>query len=566
MLSRLRPYAVGLLVWAFVSAAPSGQTRPPQVQSVGITIEGSVVDPSLAVLPGVTVTLERDGNVVATTSTGTDGKYRFTAVTPGPYTVRARLTGFKVLTRVLTIHDQPAVVQLPLVMAIGQASEEMTVTAATPAVDTKKTTTGAGAGRGGSASGQQVGLSVYGSSANVQWNLQGRSITDLSSNSSPSYFNFDSFEQMPYPGESYARLESNRFRLTSKQPVSTFGADVDTASFTNVRRFLTSGQLPPRDAVRVEELVNYFQFAYPAPRGDKPIAITTEVGDCPWAPSHKLVLVGARAARAPGSRDGSTQPRAAHRRLGLDADAPSELPLIKTALGMFVDTLRDDDRLSIVTYAGTSGVALPPTPARERRADSSRHRRALLPAARPTAARASILAYRIARQAFIPGGVNRVILATDGDFNVGITSQRDLLHLIDARRSPASSCRCSASAPAISRTRRWRCWPTRERTLRVSRLVAGGAPRAHPRGRRDARDRREGREVPGRVQPGDRRGVEADRLREPRAGARRTSTTTARTAGEMGAGHTVTVLYEDGAARCAQPIDAETRDRPRSIR
>ena len=393
MLSRLRPYAVGLLVWAFVSAAPSGQTRPPQVQSVGITIEGSVVDPSLGVLPGVTVTLERDGKIVATATTGTEGKFQFDHVVAGRYSVRAKLDGFKTLVRVLAILDQPSVVRLPIVMEIGQTSEEMTVTSAAPVVDTKKTTTGTsrapwqvadttagggGAGRGGSASGQQA--SPPAAPVAPKWNLEGGSITDLSSNSSPRYQNFDSFEQigspLPYPGESYARLESNRFRLTSEQPVSTFGADVDTASFTNVRRFLSSGQLPPRDAVRVEELVNYFHFAYQAPRGDKPIAITTEVGECPWAPTHKLVLVGARARasqdREPGQRNlvllidvsGSMQ-------------SDDKLPLIKTALGMFVDTLRDDDRLSIVTYAGTSGVALPPTPARDRQTHPSRDRRAV---------------------------------------------------------------------------------------------------------------------------------------------------------------------------------------------
>src|SRR4030095_2430531 len=165
--------------------------------------------------------------------------------------------------------------------------------------------------------------------------------------------------------ESYAHIDPNRFQFTRDEPLSTFGADVDTASYTNVRRFLSRGQLPPHDAVRVEELVNYFRFNYASPRGPQPLALTTEIGDCPWAPSHKLVLIGARArTSAPREIEG--------RNLVLLVDVsgsmapPERLPMIKTALGMFVDTLRADDRIAIVTYAGTSGIALPSTPARDR--------------------------------------------------------------------------------------------------------------------------------------------------------------------------------------------------------
>jgi Ca-activated chloride channel family protein len=236
----------------------------------------------------------------------------------------------------------------------------------------------------------------------------------------------------PRSGETYARIDPNRFQRTRENPLSTFGADVDTAAYTNVRRFLSSGQLPPRDAVRVEELLNYFRFDYAAPRDGRPIALTTEVGDCPWAPSHKLVLVGARAAA-------STAREVAGRNIVLLIDvsgsmAPAErLPLIKTALGLFVDTLRADDTISIVTYAGSSGVALYPSSLRER--DRIQRTIAGLQAGGSTnGAEGLITAYRVARQAFIPGGVNRVIVATDGDFNVGITSQRDLLDLIERER------------------------------------------------------------------------------------------------------------------------------------
>ena len=236
----------------------------------------------------------------------------------------------------------------------------------------------------------------------------------------------------PHSGERYAHVDPNRFQSAFEQPLSTFGADVDTASYTNVRRFLTSGQLPPTDAVRVEEFINYFRFAYTEPRNGRPISLTTEIADCPWAPSHKLVLIGARARAA--------QPREVGGRnivLLLDVSgsmAPVErLPLIKTALSMFVDTLRADDRLAIVTYAGTSGVALPSTPARQRETIQQAIGR-LNAGGSTNGASGLITAYRVAREAFVPGGVNRVILATDGDFNVGVTSQQDLLRLIQRER------------------------------------------------------------------------------------------------------------------------------------
>jgi Ca-activated chloride channel family protein len=207
---------------------------------------------------------------------------------------------------------------------------------------------------------------------------------------------------------------------------------VDTASYANVRRFLTSGQPPPRAAVRLEEMVNYFRFAYAEPRDGRPIAVTTEIADCPWAPSHKLVLIGARAT-LPAPRE------IAGRNLTLLLDvsgsmAPAErLPLIKTALSMFVGTLRPDDTLAIVTYAGTSGIALEPTPAR-RREVIQRAIAGLHAGGSTNGAQGLVTAYRVAREAFIPGGVNRVILATDGDFNVGVTSESGLLELIEHQR------------------------------------------------------------------------------------------------------------------------------------
>jgi Ca-activated chloride channel family protein len=253
---------------------------------------------------------------------------------------------------------------------------------------------------------------VGGSGSGTQWNLA---------------------DQEPRRQETarYAQVEPNRFNLTSVEPLSTFGADVDTASFANVRRFLSEGRLPPADAVRVEEFVNYFKFDYDAPSRDRAVSITSEVGECPWAPGHKLVLVGARAQSAADPE--------APRNLVFLVDVsgsmqPAErLPLLKTALAMFVDTLRPNDEVSIVTYAGSSGVALRPTRARNR--DRILDAIASLGADGSTNGAAGLmLAYRLARERFEAGGVNRIILATDGDFNVGITGKRDLYQLIDREK------------------------------------------------------------------------------------------------------------------------------------
>ena len=421
---------VPLLLLCFIATAiaapqPQGPSRAVVAQTPGATLNGSVVDASLNPLAGVVVTLERDGRVVAKATSGTDGLFSFANVAPGQYRVRADRTGFPTLVRDVRVPANSSTVQLPLVLAraqdampdakMGEASAGgLTRAASPPSPPPAPSMVMAGGGRGGS-----------------------RTAAEMPALPPPSHRPERQDEawsgyRYPHSGERYAHVEPNRFQSAYKNPLSTFGADVDTASYTNVRRFLSQGQLPPRDAVRVEEFVNYFRFDYDLPRDGRPLAMTAEVAECPWAPAHRLVLIGARARAA--------RPREIEGRnlvLLLDVSgsmAPTErLPLIKTALGMFVDTLRPDDRLAIVTYAGTSGVALPSTPMRQR--DVIRRAIDSLQAGGSTnGASGLVMAYRVAREAFIPGGVNRVILATDGDFNVGVTSHGDLLRLIERER------------------------------------------------------------------------------------------------------------------------------------
>ena len=232
--------------------------------------------------------------------------------------------------------------------------------------------------------------------------------------------------------EGYAHLPESPFLSAARNPLSTFSIDVDTASYANVRRFLGSGRLPPPDAVRIEELVNYFRYDYPEPAGAAPFSITTEVAGCPWAPDHRLVLVGLRGRSLDLAR---VPPRNLTFLLDVSGSmsSPDKLPLLKSALRLLASTLREQDRVAIVVYAGAAGVVLPPTSGADREAIEA----ALdsLAAGGSTAGGAGIeLAYRVAARSFLPGGINRVILATDGDFNVGVSSEGELVRLIEEKR------------------------------------------------------------------------------------------------------------------------------------
>lgn len=232
--------------------------------------------------------------------------------------------------------------------------------------------------------------------------------------------------------ESYTHIDENPFIEVSRAPLSTFSIDVDTASYSNTRRFLNDGQLPPKDAVRIEELVNYFSYDYPQPVGTAPFSVTTEVSEAPWNKSHRLVHIGLQGKRIP-----SEQMPPANLVFLLDVSGsmnePNKLPLVKSALKMLIEQLTARDRIAIVVYAGSSGLVLPSTTGDRKGEILAALDR--LEAGGSTNGGAGIqLAYQIAQQNFIQGGSNRVVLATDGDFNVGVTSEGDLVRLIEEKR------------------------------------------------------------------------------------------------------------------------------------
>jgi Ca-activated chloride channel family protein len=237
----------------------------------------------------------------------------------------------------------------------------------------------------------------------------------------------------PVDREQYDEIVENAFIAVAADPLSTFSIDVDRASYSNVRRFIMQqGQLPPRDAVRIEELVNYFPYEYPDPDSNAPIAIHAEVGPAPWKPQHQLVRIGLQARRVkvdnlPASNfvflldvSGSMMPS-------------NKLPLVKSAMRLLVNELRPKDRVAMVVYAGSAGLVLPSTPGDQK--DKILDAIERLEAGGSTAGGAGIrLAYDQAVANFIRGGNNRVILATDGDFNVGASSDAEMVQLIEEKR------------------------------------------------------------------------------------------------------------------------------------
>ena len=232
--------------------------------------------------------------------------------------------------------------------------------------------------------------------------------------------------------EEYKNIEENGFKKVNENPLSTFSIDVDAASYSNMRRYLNRGELPPADAIRTEELINYFSYNYPQPTGKDPVKITTEIGSCPWNKNHRLVRIGLKANEIP-----TEKLPVSNLVFLIDVSGsmygPQRLGLVQSSLKLLVNNLRDTDRVAIVVYSGSAGERLPSTSG----SDKQKIREAIdeLTAGGSTAGGEGIkLAYKIAKKNFVKGGNNRIILCTDGDFNVGVSSNEGLENLIEQER------------------------------------------------------------------------------------------------------------------------------------
>jgi Ca-activated chloride channel homolog len=390
----MRVFAPVLLV-CLLGIGVQQATKPTAVTG---TITGTVSDQAGVAVAGATVELLASQRVQRTTTTDRQGAFRFEGVPAGTYEVRARFAGFTALTASVSVTDKPA---LPLQLTLVGVVASPSATPLIPASEAAKQSQMAGA--------MPPPPAAVGRADFLGWR-----------------------SQPAFNTEAYDRIDENQFHRVTDDPLSTFSIDVDTASYANVRRFLNQGTLPPADAVRIEELINYFHFNYKDPAEDAPFSVNTEVAACPWNPRHRLALIGLQAPRLAQER---TPPRNLVFLIDVSGSMsdPDKLPLVKTAMRMLADTLSAEDRVAIVVYAGASGLVLPSTPG-SRKADIQHAIAELRPGGSTNGAAGIQLAYQVANEGFIKNGINRVILATDGDFNVGVTSQGELIRLIEEKR------------------------------------------------------------------------------------------------------------------------------------
>jgi Ca-activated chloride channel family protein len=372
-----------------------------------LTVRGRITDFSNQQgLVGATVLVK--GTTVATTA-DMAGHYKI-RLPKGHRTVVISLAGYdtqerKVTSRQLNVALKPSIHQLNEVVVSGTAPVHKRQEVAYSVADV------------------QAEPALAGTAARVH--IQG-----APSQASQSFYPMS--RPAPGAGETYAHTQEGGFRSATKDPLSTFSIDVDAASYSNVRRFLNQGQLPPPDAVRIEEMLNYFQYDYPQPTGSQPFSVTTELAACPWNPTHQLVHVGLQ-----GKTVATDKLPPANLVFLVDVSGSmmgdDRLPLVQAGLRLLVKELRPQDKVALVVYAGAAGLVLPPTAGNKR----SEIMRAIdnLRAGGSTAGGAGLrLAYQVARDSFQKDGNNRVILATDGDFNVGEQSDDAMEHLIVQER------------------------------------------------------------------------------------------------------------------------------------
>ncbi len=359
------------------------------------TITGKVTDETGAAIPGVNVLIKDSSRG---TLTDANGKYS------------------------ITVNDEDKIL---LFSFIGYETREVKISGRL-IIDVVMT--------GSIAELEEVEVKAYGSRKGVptsavqrlSGNVSGISVRNADA-SYPAYS-----YQPQFNTEGYSTIHENGYKDVVKQPLSTFSIDVDNASYSNVRRFINQGQLPPVDAVRIEEMINYFSYDYPEPEGKHPFSVTTELSLCPWNHDHQLLHIGLKGK----SMDKEELPPSNLVFL-LDVsgsmNSPNKLPLLKSAFGLLVNELRASDKVAIVVYAGAAGTVLESTPGNKKEKIMAAIDN--LQAGGSTAGGQGLkLAYKIASENFAEDGNNRIILATDGDFNVGVSSNAEMERLVENER------------------------------------------------------------------------------------------------------------------------------------
>ena len=399
-------------------------------------LQGDVVDASQRAMAGVNCQIKR-----TTQTTDKAGRFVFGNLAPGVHKLTCRRGGFRTTitnvsvraggtTRVHVVlramrakpAQEPARDEVDSLVRKPRRKHKVQLkTAALGSSRSYGAAVGAGVGSGGG--GRGVGRVSYGVGG---WGGSYGHRTMVARPSAPPPRRPD------WNREAYDRIEDKDFASPRQKPLSTVSIDVDSAAYSNVRRFVTQGKRPPKDAVRIEELINYFDYAYPNPTGDVPFAVHAEVSSAPWNPKHRLVHIGLQGSRVPTA---DLPPNNLVFLIDVSGSMHSadKLPLLQSAFSLLVDQLREEDRVSIVVYAGAAGLVLKPTSGADKTAILDAIGR--LRAGGSTAGGAGIqLAYEVARKTLMPKGNNRVILATDGDFNIGTSSDGELERLIEKER------------------------------------------------------------------------------------------------------------------------------------
>lgn len=383
-------------------------------------IRGKVVDhKTKSALDYATLVLKQDGQVKGSTSSDENGNYMFRALLPGEYRIEVSYVGY-----------------------LKYTVTELMVTANTikfhnvelHSMDVNSLELGEVLIRGGKTDliQQDENKKTISSKEILKSPSRGSGAINNTSSGVNSRSNQISFLGNRTGGESYSIINENEFKSVKANPLGTFSIDVDKASYANTRRFLMSGTLPPPDAVRIEEFINYFNYNYPEPDDGQIIGMHTKLGACPWNKNHLLLQIGVKS-KSPAS----TKKVKANLVFLVDVSgsmsSEDKLPLVQRSLVMLLNHLEPTDRVAIVVYAGNSGLVLPSTECIEKYKIETAINN--LVSGGSTAGGEGIeLAYKIAAQNFIKEGINRVILATDGDFNVGVNSENELEKLISEKK------------------------------------------------------------------------------------------------------------------------------------
>ncbi len=409
----------------------------PVWSQTNTVLTGKVTDETGEEMIGASVKITQNNVLVRGAVTDYNGDYRI-ALNPGTYDVEVSFTGYQTqIIKGVQVLDGK-INTLNVVFTETTALQEVTIVAyKVPLIQQDQTCSGqtittgsvwpastSGNGvnvRGSRSQGAKTKKQAPAPASGGTVDKRGRPVRTPRDTTRPDF-----------SAEQYNAIVENPFLAAAGNPLSTFSIDVDAASYANVRRYLNQGSLPPADAVRIEEMVNYFDYPYAPPTDGHPFAVYTELADCPWQPRHQLLMVSLQ-----GQIIETGQLPASNLVFLIDVSGSmseeDKLPLVIQSLELLTDQLRPQDRVAIVVYAGAAGLVLPGTPGDQKA--TIKKALAELRAGGSTAGGAGIqLAYNTARGQFIPGGNNRVILCTDGDFNVGISQENELVALIEKER------------------------------------------------------------------------------------------------------------------------------------